>query len=375
VTRPAVLVLLGWSVLGLELGGLTSIACRVVERALARETPAPRFPAQVTATPSTQPSRDFERRCAEQLERARRFPPSAREVLEGYDPKCPEAEEARKLLLDTLLDGEVPFRQACLELEKQLAYDEALSFCQRAFELGCWRLKPGELNAPAGQRLLLSGALSPGDWRPTDEVQLALLLARSKHGLIEPLGCDRPTLLEADLDRSIAYAAVRPTYRHRESDLRLALAMEQYHLGQLQLAAEIAGDRGTWRTVNTAVVARADQLLRQIQQVQQSSLWGTEALRGGRLDEAATHFIEALAAERNLEPDPTTPTGVSTKLQEQMRDFIADARDAARHRGQPLDCRRFTAALEASAKPGSAPWFKELNRAVVTHCSADPSAR
>jgi hypothetical protein len=292
-------VFVAWAVLGLQLGFDAALITRAVSAEHEPTPPPPTAAAAPTPSDDVMPARVArDIACVKRLERAEAGPKEAIAMLTAYDPTCPEADRARRLLLDAMLDEEATASAECLAHAKNRQWKEAVSPCTAAFHAGCWHLPTVEV--PEDAHLQLYGTLTRGGWRPDNEVLLALMRARDHEHVDTTLDCTPPPLISAEDELCTDYALAPRALKKNFDDLRILVAVDRYRRGQLELARDMLGDRLTWTIRTPGVLAETQRVFEQMKTITTAYQEGVESIAFGNDAQGILRLDDAVMADLAL---------------------------------------------------------------------------
>ncbi|CAM4062025.1 FHA domain-containing protein [Corallococcus sp. ZKHCc1 1396] len=179
-------------------------------------------------------------------------------------------------------------------------WSAAVPRCQDYMEVWCQKQNREELSPPLGQTLRLEGALRRNEWRPKDAMFVKFLVARLKLDRnAAPWTCPVSDILAEDESGPDQASQVRNMMNSRYSAKLMQAAMMDYWAGRG--SESLATLQKLRSKVDSAQYhAPADELMRDVSNVDQLFKAGESALTREDPERAVEPFKEALATDKRL---------------------------------------------------------------------------
>jgi tetratricopeptide (TPR) repeat protein len=191
-------------------------------------------------------------------------------------------------------------REDCKRHFRSRRWSAALVACERYMDFVCRDLSPGQLAAPPGYRLKLTGPLGRGEWRPKDQTYQTFLRVRAQiHPRAGVWACPETTApvkggAEVDAGRE-----VNGELQKRFSHPSMADALLSYWAGNSSEAITVLQKlREEPGRADQQIMA--DELRKEISLVAHLFKAGESSLKAEDPERAKDHFEEALRADRKL---------------------------------------------------------------------------
>ncbi|RKH03816.1 FHA domain-containing protein [Corallococcus praedator] len=179
-------------------------------------------------------------------------------------------------------------------------WSAAVPRCQDYMEVWCQKQNREELSPPIGQTLKLEGGLRRNEWRPKDAMFVKFLVARLKLDRnAAPWTCPVSDILAVDESGPDQASEVRNMMNSRYSAKLMQAAMMDYWAGRGSEA--LATLQKLRSKVDSAQYhAQADELMRDVSNVDQLFKTGESALTREDPERAVAPFKEALTTDKRL---------------------------------------------------------------------------
>ena len=246
------------------------------------------------------------------------------EALEYFAKISPESiyyRKAKPTLLRAVEQVKNKARQDCVKYSQERFWDQAFPRCQAYINLACQNMSEDELYPPPNYRIRLKGRLGKRDWRPGDPVYFRFLVAREK---VQPRApewrCPETRILRAGDSKAVSPSdQVRHYFQGRYKEAVFRQAMESYWTGKGNEAVA-ALQRVRRNMEQIPLHSRAEELRRNISEVEQQFTQGEAQLKIDRPEDAAVSFRDAMQSDQRLmenEAD-TLPSFYRRNMQQDM---------------------------------------------------------